>query len=366
MVDEKKPIPRLTAPARPAKKPLPNKHVVAAPKKKEPAPKLVVEKEIPDTTEDENAIEEAPAPADLKTAGWKNKLAAKKAVLLPKVLKTKAETWDKKKAEKSTGKKRTKGLLIIIDGLRKSGKTHTANTAVDFEGYEGRKRIIPRGNPVYILDTEDAVEDEVGMNFEKQYDDDQIIVNVVLEKDPFTKEIDPLKSMANIEEWAYALSDDVEGTLVIDSFTDYCKWANWKLEELKNADHNPIGKASRVNKYDYGWLYKRVDTFLRALRLMKINVILIARVKDEWVNPTPSDPYAGYKTGGFLTDAIKGFDSWVDVICRYEKDKFDDHVERRLIVTDSRFETVDMKNRKYVLEGNPTFSDLIDLFKDLI
>jgi len=335
------------------------KIIVAKPKKKSSKKKVVVT-----VTKKPNEIEEADAPESIEVKGWKKKLEEKKEKLKPKILRPKSELWDKRLTEKKETGKRRKGIVIVIDGMRKAGKTNIALSSSRFEGFEGKRRIIPKGYPVYVLDTEDAVDDERDFNY---HDIDDIIIENVFIEDPITKELDPLKSMDKLQEWAYSLKDEEEGTLIIDTFTDYCEWAKWKLEELKQVPHNPIGKKqARLTRYDFGWLYKRVNTFLRTLRHMKINVILIAKVKDEWINPDPSNQYSAYKTGDFLTEATKGFDYWVDVIARYTKIKTTNGVLRRVEVLDSRFETVDMKNRKYVLEGDPTIDGLVKLFKDLL
>lgn len=310
---------------------------------------------------------EAEPPKNIDVAGWKGKLEEKKKLLAPKILKPKSELWDKRK-ETMCNEKNNHGFVVIVYGKRKAGKTNFSLTPSRFEGITGKTRTIPKGYPVYVLDTEEADLDEAETNFATELADKKIIIESVFVEDEITKEIDPVASMDKMQEWAYALQDETEGTIVIDTFTDYCNWAKWKLEELKNVPHNAVGKeVSRLGRFDYGWLYKRIDTFLRTLRHMKLNVILIVKAKDEWINPEPTNPYSGYKTGEILADVTNGSDYWVDVICRYEKEKHEDgSVERRLIVEDSRKETVDMKGRQYVLKGNPTFKGLINLFKDLL
>jgi len=357
-----------TMPKKSTKKPvkiqIKKKTVSKSVKKTEETPKNIVVKKV--VKDEKEKIKEATTPTQLKVSGWKKKLKAEKTRLQPRVLRPKEELWEKKKKEKKT--KRRKGLIILLDGLGKTGKTNFGLTAVDFKGFEGKRRIIPKGSPVYVLDTENAVEDEADFNFAEAMDSDEIIIENCFVEHPVTKEIDPSASLEKLEEWAYSLSDVKQGTLIIDNFTDYCEWAYYKLvDKVLGIGFDEDGKEKKAPMpIQYKWRTKKVKSFLRKLRNIGINVILVAQTKDEWVNEG-GGALGGRKTGLQETDALKGTDYWVDIIARYEKEQHDDgSVTRRIVVLDSRFETEDMLDRDYIIEGNPTFASIVELFKDLL
>jgi len=308
------------------------------------------------------AIEEADSPEDIKVSGWKKNIKAGRA---PRILRPKVETWDVYKEERKTVK-RKRGVLILVDGLPKVGKTNIALSAVNFEGHVGKRRDIPPGKPVYVLDTENATEDEADFHFGDNMDEGDIIIRSIFIERPDTKEIDPVKSLEELEEWAYALTEETRGTLIIDNFTDYCDWVYYKLVDVilgYGFDDDGVEKQ-KPTPMQYKWRNKKIKTFLRRLRFMPINIVLIAQVKAEW--ESGKGAYDGRKTGEYITEAIEGLQYWVDIVARYEKDYENNEVVRRLIITDSRFETKDMKGRKYEIEGDPTFQGIIDLFKDLL
>jgi len=323
----------------------------------------------PTTVIKKTPVSEATPPEDVKVAGWKKKLRTGK--VKARVLRSKEDTWDQARIDNKDRGKRKKGLVILLDGGSKVGKTNFTFTPADFDGFEGKRRIIPAGHPIYVLDTENASEDEADFNFPEHIDGGNIIIHNCFVENPITKEIDPTKSIEELEEWAYALSDDEQGTLVIDNFSDYCDWAYFKLvDKILGIGFDDDGKEKKKPiPIQYKWRTKKVKSFLRRLRNINMNVILVAQTKDEWAS-SGSGAMDGYKTGNQISEVLKGSDYWVDVIARYEKETIgsgdDKETIRTLRVIDSRFETENMKGRSYELTGNPTFSDLIDLFKDLL
>ncbi len=357
----KKKIPKKSS--KKSKKTIPKRNIIKKSGKKV-IPKKIT-KRIPKKDSVSNSeIEMADPPANIKIKSWQKGLGEEKKLLQAKVLRPKSELWDKRKIIQKTDKKKS-GVVVFVDGLEKSGKTNFEITVTRFKGFKGRRRMIPAGSPLYLLDTEFSAEDEADYNFCEEVDNGDIIIQNVFVEDRLTKIINPSQSADMLEEWAYSLKDELVGTIGIDTFTDYCNWLKWDLEEKKGG-HTADGKPkSKLSRFDFGELYKRVNTFLRNLKRMRLNVILIAKVKEDWISG--ADQYSGYWNGKYKSDATKGFGYWVDIIARYEKIKHDDgSVTRTLKVIDSRFETVDMKGRKYELTGDPTFEGLINLFKDLI
>jgi len=73
------------------------------------------------------------------------------------------------------------------------------------------------------------------------------------------------------------------------------------------------------------------------------------------------------KTGKIIADALGKALFWVDIIAILTKEEVDGFVNRKLVITDCRFETVDMANRNYELEGEDiTFENIIGLFSDML
>jgi hypothetical protein len=281
----------------------------------------------------------------------------------PRILRPKTELWDKKVANAKT--KREKGIIVLVKGLPKVGKTNMELSSVDFEGYEGKHRILPPGKPVYVLDTENATEDEAYMHFAKHVKSGGIIIENCFVENLATKEIDPTASMEKLEEWAYSLTEETVGTLGIDNFTDYCDWAYYKLvDKILGIGFTADGKERKHPlPVQYKWMRKKIKSFLKRLRNIGINVILVAQVKAEWAGDGDLE---SRKTGRFVMEGMEGSDYWVDVVCEYEKEIVDGEIVRKLTVTDSRFEKQKMTGKEYVLEGDPTFSGLVDLFKDVL
>jgi hypothetical protein len=356
------------------KKTIPKKNIVKKTSKKVIPKKITkrIPKKIPVSNTE---IETADPPLNIKIQAWKTGMELEKAgITQSRVLRPKSELWDKRKEIQKKGKRKS-GLVVFVDGLTKAGKSNFAHSAVDFKGFKGKKRDIPAGYPCYVLDTDLGSVDEAEYSKFDKITEGKLIVEEVFEEHPITKILDPIKSIEKLEEWTYAIKEENVGTLVIDTFTDYCKWLQWKLEEMKIGHDEEgnlkkdkkTGKTKKLSRYDWGWLYKRVNTFLRTVKKMNINVILLAKVKKDYANPEPNNQYSAYWTGDYNAEATKGFDYWVDIIARYTKTKNDDgSVTRMLEISDSRFETVDQRNRKKEISGNPTFEGLINLFKDLI
>jgi hypothetical protein len=338
------------------------KKTAIVPKKSTIPKKITVEKKSAPAKPVENL--EGKTPEQINVAGFKQKIA--NAAITPKILRPKSETWDKKLQNKE---KRKKGLVIFVYAMPKVGKTHFALTASNLEEVQGQNRTIPRGYPVYVLDTENSVSDEAEVKFSNDLNANKIIIENCFVENDVTKEVDPTKSLDKMEEWAYSLQDEEDGTLIVDSFTDYCEYAYYKLVDrvLKIGFTEDGAEQKAPMPIQYKWRTKKVVSFLRTLRNFNINVILTAQGKEETVS-TGSGPMDYSKTGKVIADALDKSSFWVDVICILDKEIDDDgNISRKLVVTDCRFETATMKAGEYVLQNDEiTIPNLIKLFKGLL
>ena len=304
----------------------------------------------------------SPVPTQ-EVAGWKKKLAemAPKA----KVIRPKTETWDKLKEEQVEKRKRGElleiGLVIIIDGLSKAGKTRFLCSATSFHGYQGKRFNVVPGNPVFVLDTEKASDIEANVTYPEEYDKGDIIVKrcYIEKKGVF----DPKASFDELEEWALSLQSTKSGTLGIDKWSDACDWVIYKLLERLNISWDDDGiPDQKISPNQYVWKNIKLKTLLKRLRNLGLNIILVCQSKEEVVK-TGKGVYDFEKTGGLLTEGAKGQEGLADFICRFEKETDKDgNIKYSMLVTDSRFESKTLK--RYKIDGEPTFSSLIELIKE--
>lgn len=325
--------------------------------------KKTTTKVIPSTTA--NTPEEAPVPVNPDVAGWKKRF--EDTPLQSKHLKTKEETWIQRKNTMNTTK-RKKGLVIFIYAKAKAGKSHLECTASKSQGYEGKHRIIPRGYPTYILDTEYAVQDEAEVKFSEQLDAGNIIIEPCFEINSETQEVDPIPSMDKMEAWAKALANETDGTLCIDTFTDYCDWTYYKMvDKVLGIGFNENGIENKhPMPLQYQWRTKKAVTFLRMLRTFGMNIIIIAQAKDE-TEQTGTGAMDYRKTGDIVADAEKKSAFWMDIIAKIEKftDPETEEIKRVFTITDSRFES--LKQKQMVLEDEAiSFDGIINLIKDVL
>jgi hypothetical protein len=339
------------------------KNIVSKPVKDE-VPKNIVKKPVADPDEEETDV--SSPPVNPKVGGWKNKIKQKADVienLTPKILRTKADTWDSISNKDEPALE--KGLFILVFANEKVGKSYLGCTSSKFEGYKGKKRIIPAGWPSYILDSENSVKAEALTNFVEQYKQNKIKVHNYSIRKAGTKRRDTKATMSELDDFVLSLEKEEQGTLVVDTFTEYCDCAQDRLVEVVgkgyNEDHVPVKKLMPIQ---YNWRTKEVVDLLHTMRDFKINIILICQAKDEYVNET-SNPLESTKSGQILADALKKTNYWVDAICVMEKDTDDDgYVERRLYVKDSRFEDKDTNKDEMVLVNeNISLTNLVNLFK---
>lgn len=306
-------------------------------------------------------------PYDVNISGWKNQIKnSTKKINKPMILKTKSETWGKRQTELKENPVVEKGLFILVFANEKVGKTRLGCTPVKFKGYKGKKRIIPSGSPTYILDSENAVLDEAITNFQEEIEAGNLIIESYYVQNPETKKTDSKSTVEKLNVWTHALSNETEGTLVIDTFTEYCDCINNRLVNVvgKGFTKDDVPKK-RLAPVQYSWRTKQVVEYLHSLREMKINKIVLCQAKDEYINPDPKNPFESYKTGQLLADALKKVYYWVDIICVMEKEEDDDgFITRKLWVKDSRFEDENTnKDELVLLNDKISLEGLINLFK---
>jgi len=312
-------------------------------------------------------IKEAKAPIGITKAGWKDAIPNKPGMVKAKVLKAKSETWDI--IREAPIEKRTKGLVIYVYSMEKAGKTNFEQTASRFAGFNGKKRNIPQGWPAYTLDTENAVMDEVEINFYEELKAKKIMVHNCFIEDPKTREVDPIEAMREIEEWSYTLEKEKVGTLIIDNFTDYCDYAYFKMISVNSKSGPGFAEwkaAKKPTPDQQKWQTKKAVEFLRKLRNMEINIILTAQGKSETKKTDDPENTLGWEyTGKIIADAVKKSGFWADVIAVITKDPNDEiGVTRKLTVVDCRFESVNADDGYELIGDQITFTNLINLFKD--
>jgi len=309
------------------------------------------------------------------------------SIRVPKVFtRTYDEMWIpiiKEEIEMYTkGKKRTKGFMMLLDGLWKTGKSHFLQSAVEFKGFKTKYRNIPPGFPVYVIEADEAARDETESKWSKylpgeKYPEGLIHIGNAYVEDSETGMIDPVKTLRRWNELIFALRDLKQGTLGIDPFSLYCNLVLY-VYMIKKVDKEGIRvitfdeflKPDRaISIVENQYKKKLIYQILRKLRKFHINVVLLCDVKEEWSQE--SKLYDRKPTGRYLTDVQKGTQSWVDVIGRFfkrekkveVKTKNGETVEktmkkRYLAVTDCRFEGKDIDVDKYIFHA-PTFSQII-------
>ena len=333
---------------------------------KKAAKKIIIKKPI--ETKTDKPVQ-ADIPKKIDTAGIPEKIVSRgkkiKIKKAPKRLKTMEETWETVKP-KEKGSIRTKGLRILLYGKFKVGKTHLAQSSVLFKGFKGKKREIPMGSPVYILDTEEeSALDIADDKFEKYLIDGTMKIKQCGIRDPETNKLDKAESLITLESFTEVLLSQDHGTIVIDTLTDYGDWlyfvlVNKVLPEKYDFDELWEKETENLLPFQYTWKKMHNVKFLRNLRATRMNVILIAQGKDEYevqsANPKKGEKMKMSKTGAIIADVDAKTGHWVDITALLDKDLSG---ERKLTITNSRFE--DQHASYPVITGNITFDKIVEV-----
>ncbi|HEC36877.1 hypothetical protein LCGC14_0546720 [marine sediment metagenome] len=310
------------------------------------------------------------------------------SIRVPKVFtRTYDETWVpiiKKEIEMYTkGEKRTKGFMMLIDGLPKTGKSHFLQSAVEFKGLKTKYRDVPPGFPVYIIEADEAARDETESKWSKylpgeKYPEGLIHIGNAYVEDPETGLIDPVKTLRRWNELLFGLRNLKQGTVGMDPFSLYCNLVLYvymikKVDSktgLRVITFDEFLKPDRaISIVENQYKKKLIYQVLRKLRKFAINVILLGDVKEEWSQE--NNLYDRKPTGRYLTDVQKGTQSWVDIIGRFFKrekkvevktksgETMEKTIKKRyLAITDCRFEDKDINVDKYIFHA-PTFSQIL-------
>ena len=333
---------------------------------------------------DEELEKGTPLDKTLEKKGVKIKSKEKKKVVLSGVSKKKMrptiftskfdETWipliKQGRKEKSKGVKRKKGVIIIISGQTGSGKTHLAIDMINVPEIELTYRIIPRGEPIYLIMTDPSPEDEIDRNFRKHKWINIFPINCYVE-DPKTGLLDPIATLKKINEFLSGLKERENGTVIIEDWTVYCalilysymtssggsKGAGIKFDDFLRPE-------KPINPTEYQYKARLIDQILLSFQnSFMLNFILVANLKDKWVS-TGKSVYDAEKTGEQIEDMQKGSDRKADVVVRMWKEEVGERIIRKLIFKKSRFEgEVVIANQQVIV--SPTAKSLMKKIVEL-
>jgi len=286
-------------------------------------------------------------------------------------------------------KPRVKSFLVFVEGLGKTGKTHFAQSAVEFKGYRSKYRIIPPGRPVYVIEADEANRQEAETKWYKYLPskvnpEGYIHIADCYIESPETSFIDPEATLKNMYAAIFSLKDRQFGTLVIDPYSLLCDMILFVYLLKRSVDDgeefmtfDEFLKPDRIiPPTEHQYKKKLIYELLRKLRRFTMNVILIGNLKPIYKADAkaknPNSIYAMKPSGQYESDVQKGTEYWVDVIARMYKKKEVKTVKnkagdlirktitrRYLAVTDSRFENKEIDDAKYIFVA-PTFSEVIN------
>jgi len=250
--------------------------------------------------------------------------------LAPRHLRIDESAWDDADMRKDENlNKLYEGLVIIVSGDPKVGKTHCVMSACLYKGYKGKIFNLPAGEPMYYIDTEHNAKAEYKRHFKGK----QVYIKEIHFEDEFTLETDSGASFETVKELSYALSKKPRGILVIDSFSDFCDWVEEDKVEKKKAE-------GTFSPYDYGDRNRIVKKFLRKMKHLGFIVIYTTQLK-------PKYEKTGKGVWDFLVNdeleekqvvATRGTEYWGDVLVRLDKVVKEGEIQRKAIIIGSRFE----------------------------
>jgi len=341
--------------------------------------KVKVPKPPPEESETEEEPEEEPeepdepeTPASIETTGWKRRLETKHR-RSGKILRPKSELWDRRRDQQvhnaERGVKRLKGIIVQGDGLTKTGKTTFVHSASEFAGYAGKRREIPAGLPIYLIETEPGASKDIAeTEYGDLYDAGHIvIIDATVDPETITDENpqgDEWKTQQEFVNYVYELMKSLEkekcGTIAVDNWTDVVEAVNFALLEHLGIGLKSDGSPTRKPQpHEYGWRNRWNKKMLKTLRKMIINVVLISQVKEE-IERTGDKAFDLKYTGDLVAVGAKGQAYWADFIVRFEKvtDTLG-NFSRAMVIRDSRFEG----EGRIVIEDDTSFDALVGAIK---
>jgi len=229
------------------------------------------------------------------------------------------------------------GLKVGIYGLPNSGKTHFAMTA-------------PR--PIFMIDTEFGAR-LVAEKFDYK---DEILIFEALQLDETTADVDPIRSLVEVEKAMRAIvkyvndNPSVRGTIVIDSASDIWNWLGIWLEE-EGAER--FTKTGQIMRTEWGKANKRYMALIYKMLRSKWNVILTGKVQEVYSEK-------GEPTGMVKARWQKDTEHWLDIVMRAD-------VRINPQTTQPVRTFTITKCRAWNLTGmltNPTWSDLVQFIEE--
>jgi len=266
-----------------------------------------------------------------------------------------------------------KGFKVEYHGIQKTGKTMNAMTAASLVPENPKisddlrlllsEGVIPRGDPVFILDTELKAEK---LRYKFRNTGKNIFIFPIFFEDPVRPmQVDATKcllKMANILTMISKKFPD-RGTVVIDSATDVTRWVikhiKFRLLSL-NADGSELGDMFRLQPGDYQPRDDLWDYILKISQNMTQHFIYTSREKEDWSFEKDGDGNMTGKTGIYSAKryAELPFQMDVEVALRYKYDAHGVPVARVGRIISNQYD--DEKLAGVELE-NPTFPRLIDM-----
>jgi len=213
-----------------------------------------------------------------------------------------------------------KALKVSGWGEIESGKSYFAQTFPE---------------PIYIIDTELAA---ASLAFEHFPDKDIRIMEVKI-VDPDTDEPRPLECLKEMEAAIRSLKNVNEGTVVIDTITDFWSWMHVWVESTAEIRYKKTGKAMRV---EWGKANERYKYFvMRLIAKKSLNVVLLGQDKKKYSSK-------GDETGTTEPRWMWNTPNWSYVNIHFFKVKTEIPMEYKATLTKCRW------NRAY----NKTVDDL--------
>jgi len=329
-------------------------------------PKISITKEIP------KEIPKVQVKSKKEVAVKSVSISSSKKFLKPTVFTHIYEdTWktliEDGKEHKKKGIKRRKGPIILLGGETGSGKTHLAVDMVNSPEIDLGYRIIPAGAPLYVVMTDPSPLDEIEKNYGERLWVDVFPVNAYV-KDERTGLIDPISTLAEMNKYLSSLKGRDVGTIVIEDWTIYCALVLYSYM-MKSG-----GKGSKGIKFDeflkpekplspteHQYKARVIDEVMLSFQNeFKMNVILVANLKEEW-RSTGGSVYDSEKTGNWIEDVQKGSDRKADIVLRMWKERQGDKIIRKLTFKKSRFEgkVVDVNKQTLISPDGKTLKNAI-------
>lgn len=201
------------------------------------------------------------------------------------------------------------GLKVGVWGEPEVGKSYFAMTFPE---------------PIYIVDTEFAAK-----KLAKQHFPDKniyIFECSVIDPTSVLEEPDPIKSLENMEKAIIALKDISEGTIVIDTVSDYWSWMGAYVESEARRFYKSSGQMMRT---EWATGNERYRYFINRLLIRPVNVVLISQPKPIY--------HQGVDTGAIKPAWQRQTAHWCDIVLWLRKREVEGKIRYEAVITKCRF-----------------------------